>query len=90
MLDGGSYTFNVLVFTDASTVVPLEWGDSEDKQVTGRSEKVQLRSFSTNDHRVDTFVTYKYALLSVSVPYDSLIWSPTMLTLSRRVADDDD
>jgi hypothetical protein len=84
MLDGGRHTFNVLVFTDASSVVPLEWGDSEDKQVTGRSEKVQLRSFSTNSHRVDTFVTYKYALLSLSIlyVYRSPIWSPTMLTLS--------
>ncbi|KAI9818669.1 MAG: Mitotic spindle checkpoint component mad2 [Phylliscum demangeonii] len=59
MLDG-SFTFNVLVYADAKSEVPLEWGDSDAKEIKD-GEKVQLRSFSTNNHRVDTLVSYKLA-----------------------------
>ncbi|PNS18089.1 Mitotic spindle checkpoint component mad2 [Sphaceloma murrayae] len=57
MLDGNC-TFNVLVYADADSEVPLEWGDSDAKEIKN-PEKVQLRSFSTNNHRVDTLVSYK-------------------------------
>ena len=58
MLDGNC-TFNVLVYADADSEVPLEWGDSDAKEVKN-AEKVMLRSFSTNSHRIDTVVSYRY------------------------------
>ncbi|PSK42367.1 mitotic spindle checkpoint component mad2 [Elsinoe australis] len=57
MLDGNC-TFNVLVYADADSEVPMEWGDSDAKEIKN-PEKVQLRSFSTNNHRVDTLVSYR-------------------------------
>ncbi|KAH9835956.1 DNA-binding protein [Teratosphaeria destructans] len=57
MLDGNC-TFNVLVYADADSEVPLEWGDSDAKEVKN-AEKVMLRSFSTNNHRIDTVVSYR-------------------------------
>ncbi|KAF3482658.1 mitotic spindle checkpoint component MAD2 [Arthroderma uncinatum] len=59
MLDGNC-TFNVLVYADADSEVPLEWGDSDGKEIEN-GEKVQLRSFSTSNHRVDTMVSYRLA-----------------------------
>ena len=58
MLDGNC-TFNVLVYADADSEVPLEWGDSDAKEIQN-GEKVQLRSFSTSNHRVDTLVSYRF------------------------------
>lgn len=57
MLDGNC-TFNVLVYADADSEVPLEWGDSDAKEIKN-GEKVQLRSFSTANHKVDTLVSYR-------------------------------
>ncbi|KAE8548870.1 hypothetical protein EYB25_009253 [Talaromyces marneffei] len=57
----GNCTFNVLVYADADSDVPVEWGDSDAKEITN-GEKVQLRSFSTNNHRVDTLVYWKYGM----------------------------
>lgn len=57
MLDGNC-TFNVLVYADVDSEVPLEWGDSDAKEVKN-AEKVMLRSFSTNSHRIDTVVSYR-------------------------------
>ncbi|MCJ1371319.1 Mitotic spindle checkpoint component mad2 [Loxospora ochrophaea] len=54
----GNCTFNVLVYADADSDVPLEWGDSDAKEIKN-GEKVQLRSFSTSNHRVDTLVSYR-------------------------------
>ncbi|KAI9768799.1 MAG: Mitotic spindle checkpoint component mad2 [Geoglossum simile] len=59
MLDGNC-TFNVLVYADADSEVPMEWGDSDAKEIEN-GEKVQLRSFSTSNHRVDTLVSYRLA-----------------------------
>ncbi|MCJ1362864.1 Mitotic spindle checkpoint component mad2 [Acarospora aff. strigata] len=59
MLDGNC-TFNVLVYADADSEVPLEWGDSDAKEIKD-GEKVKLRSFSTSNHRVDTLVSYRLA-----------------------------
>ncbi|KAL2867311.1 spindle checkpoint protein MAD2 [Aspergillus lucknowensis] len=53
-------TFNVLVYADADSEVPVEWGDSDAKEIKN-AEKVQLRSFSTNNHRVETMVSYRLA-----------------------------
>ncbi|KAL8827952.1 MAG: hypothetical protein Q9191_002879 [Dirinaria sp. TL-2023a] len=55
----GNCTFNVLVYADADSDVPIEWGDSDAKEIRN-GEKVQLRSFSTSNHRVDTLVSYRY------------------------------
>jgi len=63
MLDGNC-TFNVLVYADADSEVPLEWGDSEAREIKD-AEKVQLRSFSTNNHRVDTLVSYRFVSLNI-------------------------
>lgn len=54
----GDCTFNVLVYADADSEVPLEWGDSDAKEIKN-GEKVQLRSFSTTSHKVDTLVSYR-------------------------------
>jgi hypothetical protein len=66
MLDGNC-TFNVLVYADADSEVPLEWGDSDAKEIQN-GEKVQLRSFSTSNHRVDTLVSYRYATMGRLLP----------------------
>ncbi|KAH6674133.1 DNA-binding protein [Tricladium varicosporioides] len=56
----GDCTFNVLVYADADSEVPMEWGDSDAKEIKN-AEKVQLRSFSTSNHKVDTLVSYRMA-----------------------------
>ncbi len=56
----GDCTFNVLVYADADSEVPVEWGDSDAKEIEG-GERVQLRGFSTASHRVDTLVSYRLA-----------------------------
>lgn len=56
----GECTFNVLVYADADSDVPIEWGDSDAKEIKN-GEKVQLRSFSTSNHKVDTIVSYRLA-----------------------------
>ncbi|KAI8404018.1 hypothetical protein FOFC_15512 [Fusarium oxysporum] len=55
----GDCTFNVLVYADADSEVPVEWGDSDAKEIEN-GEKVQLRGFSTANHRVDTLVSYRF------------------------------
>jgi mitotic spindle assembly checkpoint protein MAD2 len=56
----GDCTFNVLVYADADSEVPVEWGDSDAKEIA-HGERVQLRGFSTSNHRVDTIVSYRLA-----------------------------
>ena len=56
----GNCTFNVLVYANADSDVPIEWGDSDAKEIKN-GEKVQLRSFSTTSHKVDTIVSYRLA-----------------------------
>ncbi len=66
LLDGNC-TFNVLVYADATSEVPMEWGDSDAKEIKN-GEKVQLRSFSTSNHRVDTLVSYRYLTCHAASP----------------------
>ncbi|KFA56311.1 hypothetical protein S40293_08286 [Stachybotrys chartarum IBT 40293] len=54
----GDCTFNVLVYADADSDVPVDWGDSDGKEIEN-AERVQLRGFSTANHRVDTLVSYR-------------------------------
>ncbi|KAK1477235.1 HORMA domain-containing protein [Colletotrichum cuscutae] len=56
----GDCTFNVLVYADADSEVPVEWGDSDAKEIVN-GERVHLRGFSTSNHRVDTLVSYRLA-----------------------------
>lgn len=51
-------TFNVLVYAEQDAPVPPEWADSANREIKN-PEQVQLRSFSTNDHKIDTLVAYK-------------------------------
>lgn len=53
----GQCTFNVLVYADKDAQVPVEWADSDAKDVKN-AETVQLRSFSTDAHKIDTVVAY--------------------------------
>ena len=55
----GRYTFNVLAYTDAYAKVPMEWGDSDAKEIEN-GEVMQFRSFSTEKHKVGVQVSYKY------------------------------
>ncbi|RPA98592.1 DNA-binding protein [Choiromyces venosus 120613-1] len=59
MLDGRC-TFNVLVYADGDAEVPMEWGDSDAREIVG-GEKVTLRSWGTSSHKVDTLVSYRLA-----------------------------
>jgi mitotic spindle assembly checkpoint protein MAD2 len=59
MLDGRC-TFNVLVYADGDAEVPMEWGDSDAKEIVD-GEKVTLRTWGTSSHRVDTLVSYRLA-----------------------------
>ncbi|SCU97909.1 LAMI_0F12068g1_1 [Lachancea mirantina] len=56
--DDGSYTFNVLAYTDANAKVPLEWADSDAQEIQD-GESVQFRGFSTGGQQVTTRVSYK-------------------------------
>ncbi|KAK6507224.1 Mitotic spindle checkpoint component mad2 [Arthrobotrys musiformis] len=59
MLDGNyNCTFNVLVYADGDAEVPMEWGDGEDEGIQD-AEQVQLRSWSSSSHRVETMVSYR-------------------------------
>ena len=52
-------TWNILAYTDKDAPVPTEWVDSDAKLITKNAEKVQLRSFSTNDYKVGGMVSYR-------------------------------
>lgn len=58
VLDPGDCTFNVQVYADSDAQVPVEWADSEARDVKN-AEQVQLRSFSTNSHEINTLVAYR-------------------------------
>ncbi|KAH7104670.1 spindle assembly checkpoint protein [Auriculariales sp. MPI-PUGE-AT-0066] len=54
--------FSILAYTSESAEVPAgEWQDSDPLAIeAGKSQQVKLRSFSTDKHRVDTMVAYRY------------------------------
>lgn len=56
----GDCTFNILVYANMDSDVPIEWEDSDAKEIKN-GERVQLRSFSTANHKVDTLVSYRLA-----------------------------
>lgn len=51
-------TFDVLIYTKRDCDVPENWNETEGV-VISNSQSVQLRSFSTGLHKVDTVVNYK-------------------------------
>ena len=55
----------------------MEWGDSDAKEIAN-GEKVQLRSFSTGSHKVDTLVSYRYV---------QCIWNFSMSKKNPRLLD---
>eukprot|EP00899_Mesostigma_viride_P011851 jgi/Mesvir1/20667/Mv14881-RA.1 len=57
LLDGPC-TFDLLVYTDASSEVPTAWEESDPKYIANSAE-VRLRSFTTKVHKVDALVAYK-------------------------------
>jgi mitotic spindle assembly checkpoint protein MAD2 len=52
-------TFDLLVYTNKDTNVPIAWEESDPKYITN-SQQVKLRSFTTKVHKVDTMVSYKH------------------------------
>jgi len=53
-------SFDLLIYTAKTAVVPKKWSDS-DAQYIMNSQEVKLRSFTTSFHQVDSMVTYKEA-----------------------------
>lgn len=53
-------SFDLLVYTDKSAVVPTKWQESDPRYIMN-SQEVKLRSFTTTVHKVDSMVTYKEA-----------------------------
>eukprot|EP00891_Asterochloris_glomerata_P009275 jgi/Astpho2/9275/e_gw1.00139.40.1_t len=51
-------SFDLLVYTDASSEVPTEWEESDPRYIQNAAD-VKLRSFTTKVHKVDTLVSYK-------------------------------
>ena len=54
--------FNILVYTTDSADVPAgEWVDTDPLAIeAGKSQQVKLRSFSTDAHRIEAMVAYRY------------------------------
>ncbi|KAK6873698.1 Spindle assembly checkpoint component MAD2 [Candida tropicalis] len=63
VLKDDEYTFNVLVYTDSTTTIPIEWSDTQGdgRILSGDNvDNVAFTSFSTDIHKVGTSVSYKY------------------------------
>ena len=52
-------TFDLLAYTDADSSVPVEWEESDARNISTDAEQVKLRSFSTSVHKVEGMVSYK-------------------------------
>ena len=53
-------SFDLLVYTNKTAVVPQKWEDSDPRYIMN-SQEVKLRSFTTSVHKVESMVTYKEA-----------------------------
>lgn len=63
VLKDDEYTFNVLVYTDSTTTIPIEWSDTQGdgRILSGDNvDNIAFTSFSTDIHKVGTSVSYKY------------------------------
>jgi mitotic spindle assembly checkpoint protein MAD2 len=55
-----SERFDLLVYADKDSTVPLEWEDSDARMIEeGAANNVRLRSVTTKVHRVDAMVSYR-------------------------------
>ena len=54
-----SGSFNILAYTSLDAEVPMEWIDSDARQIEKNAEQVKLRSFSTSRHKVEALVAYR-------------------------------
>ncbi|KAF5375199.1 hypothetical protein D9758_000353 [Tetrapyrgos nigripes] len=54
--------FNILAYTSEEAEIPAgEWVDTDPLAIeAGKSQQVKMRSFSTDVHRVDAMVSYRY------------------------------
>mmetsp|Transcript_12153 Transcript_12153/g.29382 ORF Transcript_12153/g.29382 Transcript_12153/m.29382 type:complete len:210 (+) Transcript_12153:190-819(+) len=52
-------TFDLLVYTNTESTVPLEWEESDPRYISANAEQVKLRSFTTSVHKVEGLVSYK-------------------------------
>jgi len=54
--------FNILAYASQSAEVPAdEWVDTDPLAIeAGKSQQVKLRSFSTDIHRIEAMVAYRY------------------------------
>ncbi|KAJ7125652.1 spindle assembly checkpoint protein [Mycena crocata] len=54
--------FNILAYTSDSADVPAgEWADTDAQAIEdGKSQQVKMRSFSTDVHRIEAMVAYRY------------------------------
>lgn len=54
--------FNILAYTKDSADVPAnEWVDTDPLAIeAGKSQQVKMRSFSTDVHRIEAMVAYRY------------------------------
>lgn len=53
-------SFDLLVYTNKTAVVPKKWEDSDPRYIMN-SQEVKLRSFTTTVHKVESMVSYKEA-----------------------------
>ena len=53
-----SGAFDLLAYTNRDLDIPDSWEESQ-ARIIANSQEVQLRSFSTTVHKVDTMVSYK-------------------------------
>ncbi|ORZ10880.1 mitotic spindle assembly checkpoint protein MAD2 [Absidia repens] len=59
ILDDDDCTFNILVYASEDAEVPLTWADTDANLIRGGGEHVRLQSLSTDDHNIDTVVSYR-------------------------------
>ncbi|KAI3407054.2 MAD2 [Candida oxycetoniae] len=63
VLKDDDYTFNVLVYTDPKTSIPIQWCDTngDGRTLEGDNvDQIDFASFSTDKHKVNTSVSYKF------------------------------
>ncbi|KAI5954730.1 MAD2 [Candida theae] len=63
VLRDDEYTFNVLVYTDKDTNIPIQWCDTngDGRILEGDNvDEIDFASFSTDKHKVKTSVSYKF------------------------------
>ncbi|CAK9438498.1 uncharacterized protein LODBEIA_P27220 [Lodderomyces beijingensis] len=63
VLKDDDYTFNVLVYTGVETTIPIQWCDThgDGRVLEGENvDQIDFASFSTDKHKVNTSVSYKF------------------------------